>query len=143
MEEQYGDRIEQYNLGLLSGAELERFEAEMLADPKLAEAVYEHRTAWEIGELLAEEHLRAQIRERFAAPPPPLQSVKKKKIWSTTSLTLLALFGTAGFLFWLNRPNAPPEPAKSMPTPEISPQKTPTGPAPQQPEPAPPPRLQP
>lgn len=136
MEEQYSDRIEQYNLGLLSGTELERFEAEMLADPKLAEAVYEHRIAWEIGELLAEENLRAQIRERFDAPPPPPQTVKKKKIWNNTLLALLALFGTAGFLFLLNRQNARPEPAKSMPTPEISPPKTPPEPAPQPPGPA-------
>lgn len=139
-EEQLDDRIEKYNLGHLSEAEAERFEAEMLANPRLAEAVREHRAAWEIGELLAEERLRARIRARFAdAPPSP--DLRPGRIRKFMLAVLLLLLGAAVFFVVRNRQNAAPaEPSKNAPAPEILPEKTPgetTPPAPEQPKTAP------
>jgi len=139
-EEQLDERIEKYNLGHLSEAEVERFEAEMLANPRLAKAVREHRTAWEMGELMAEERLRARIRARFAdATPSP--DFRPGRIRRFMLGVLLLLLGAAVFFVVRNRQTAAPaEPAKTAPTPEILPEKTPgetTPPVPEQPKAAP------
>jgi len=58
--------IEPYNLGKLPTELNAQFEAALQTDEALAAAVATQRTEWEMQELMAENLLRAQIREEFA-----------------------------------------------------------------------------
>ncbi len=101
MEKDFYELIEKYNLGKLPAADLEKFEAEMLLDPDLAEAVREHRTQREMQELMAEDLLRAEIRKRFSEPPPEPDFPKSSQNWFSKNwkfaLPALLILGTAGF----------------------------------------------
>lgn len=136
MEVPHDERIEKYNLGHLSGTELEQFEADMRADPGLAQAVREHRTAWEVGELLAEERLREQIRARLpTAPSPPEEPTRLKSRKYALPALLLCLLGAAVFFMLKNKQDtAPHEPAQNLPAPQNSPEKTPSEAQPPSPE---------
>lgn len=136
MKEELNDRIDKYNLGHLAGDELAQFEAEMLADSELADAVREARTVWEAGEYAHEQRLRSQIRKRFSAPPPaPVAGSFFDKNRKTIALALLLFgLGVAAFFFFKNEKNDAEPPVKNLPTPEILPEKTPAETAPPAPE---------
>lgn len=101
MNEKLYDLIEDYNLGRLKPPQLEAFEAALATDAALAAAVRIHRAEWEMRELLAENTLRAQIRQGFVEQPPHQPWVLKN--WKWTLLTLLFL-GVAGVLFFQKTP---------------------------------------
>ncbi len=102
MNEKLYTLIEDYNLGRLAPAQLEAFEAAMKTDAALAAAVQVHRVEWEAQEMLAENVLRAQIRQTFVEHPPQTQHWLLKN-WQWTALTLLFL-GIAGVLFFQKTP---------------------------------------
>jgi hypothetical protein len=66
--------IEAYNLGQLPADVKAQFEAAMQDDKALQTAVSTHRAAWEMQELMAENLLRAQIREQFEMLEAPSAS---------------------------------------------------------------------
>jgi hypothetical protein len=124
MNELYYDKIDAYHLGQLPAAESKDFEAALAKDPALAAALQSRRVEWEAQELLAEQQLRAQIRQAFAESSPPPQSSAGQVIpwkWILSSALLLLLAG--GIFFWLKTPPAP------MATPPVNapaPTQTPT-----------------
>jgi hypothetical protein len=135
MNEKLYELIEDYNLGRLKPPQLEQFEAALANDPALANAVATQRAEWEMRELLAENALRAQIRQGFAERPPSLWITRNWK-WL---LPVLLCLGAAGYLFYRNTP-APAEalppavPPSAVPADTVStPQVPPSAPPPQQP----------
>ena len=134
MNEKLYELIEDYNLGRLKPPQLEQFEAALANDPALADAVATQRAEWEMRELLAENALRAQIRQGFAEQPPSLWITRNWK-WL---LPVLLCLGAAGFLFYRNTPapavTLPVVPPSAVPTDTVSaPQVPPSAPPPQQP----------
>ncbi len=119
MNEKLYTLIEDYNLGRLAPPLLEAFEAAMKTDAALAAAVQAHRVEWEAQEMLAENVLRAQIRQAFAEKPPRTQHWLLKN-WQWTALTLLFL-GIAGVLFFQK---TPPEALPGNTTPSSLPTDT-------------------
>ena len=113
MNEKLYTLIEDYNLGRLAPEQLEAFESAMKTDAALAAAVQAHRIEWEAQEMLAENVLRAQIRQAFVEHPPQNENWLLKN-WAWIALTLLVL-GIAGVLFFQK---TPPEalPAKTTPS---------------------------
>ncbi|HMX41625.1 MAG TPA: hypothetical protein PKD78_14910 [Saprospiraceae bacterium] len=112
----------------MAGADLEQFEAEMLADPQLAHAVRQHRTAWEIGELLAEERLRAQIRERFAgsSSPSDINDPVPTKWKHGLFAVLLLLIVIAGFFIFRREGTLSTTPSQKSLMPEAVPDTSPS-----------------
>ena len=135
MNEKLYELIEDYNLGRLKPPQLEQFEAAVATDPALATAVATQRAEWEMRELLAENALRAQIRQGFAEQPPSLWITRNWK-WL---LPVLLCLGAAGFIFYRNTPapagTLPPAvPPSAVPADTVStPQVPPSAPPPQQP----------
>lgn len=97
--------IEPYNLGRLPAAQAARFEAAMQADPALAAAVYTHRTEWEMQELVAENLLRTELRQRLNDLPDTPDN-PPSNAWKFL-LPLLPLLGAMAYFFFL-KPNADP-----------------------------------
>lgn len=104
MNEKLYTLIEDYNLGRLAPEQLEAFEAAMKTDAALTAAVQAHRAEWEMQEIMAENLLRAQIRQTFTDQPPPDAKHWLLKNWAWTALTLLFL-GIAGVLFFQKTPS--------------------------------------
>jgi hypothetical protein len=128
MNEKLYDLIEDYTLGRLTAPQLEEFEAAMATDTKLAAAVYEHRTEWEMRELLAENVLRGQIRHAFAEQPAAGRAWwLKNRIWVLLAALLL---GVAGFLLYQNMPAPPPASPETIPNSTLPNQTPPPGDAP-------------
>lgn len=117
MNEKWYNLIEDYNLGKLAPAELEAFEAALATDKDLAAAVSAHRTEWELHELMAENLLRAQIRQEFAAKTP-VPWWKRNWKWL---LVALAAAGIVAVLIFYKTP------ATTGQMPEMTP--VPVGPA--------------
>ena len=138
MNEKLYELIEDYNLGRLKPPQLEQLEAALATDAALAAAVATQRAEWEMRELLAENALRAQIRQGLSEQPPSRWITRNWK-WL---LPVLLCLGAAGFLFYRNSParvDAPPPevvPPVSVPADTVLLPKTPpSAPPPQQPDP--------
>ncbi len=114
MNEKLYTLIEDYNLGRLAPPQLEAFEAALASDAALAAAVRAQRVEWEAQEMLAENVLRAQIRQAFVEQPPQTQHWFLKN-WKWTVLTLLFL-GLAGVLFFQKRPATTEAPTEIIPS---------------------------
>jgi hypothetical protein len=114
MNDLYYNKIDEYHLGKLSAAEQTAFEAAMANDPALAAAVGSRRLEWEAQELLAEQQLRAQIRQAFAEQVPPSPSGGRVMPWKWILLSLLLLL-LAGGLFFLRKTTTTPAPEATPP----------------------------
>ena len=128
-EHNWYESIEQYNLGHLSAEQAARFEAAMQADEELAAAVRAHRTAWEMQELLAENLLRARIRERMAGQPdmPGTADTGWNRLtkYRKYGLPVLLLLGALAFFVFKKSGEQVPavrqQPIQEMPAPENPP----------------------
>jgi len=124
------ENIEQYNLGHLSAEQAAQFEAAMQADEGLAAAVRAHRTQWEMQELLAENLLRAEIRQRMAGQTNlPKATTGWTKYWKYGLPALLLLGALAFFIFKKSGEQIPP--VQQQPEPEIQAPKTEPAPVPE------------
>jgi hypothetical protein len=126
--------IEKYNLGHLPAAQAAQFEAAMQADPALAAAVRTQRAEWEMQELLAENLLRAQIRERMAGPPDVPEATdtwrnRLIKYWKY-GLPVLLLLG-ALFFFVFKKSGEQIPAIQQQPEPEMQAPKTEPAPVPE------------
>jgi hypothetical protein len=107
MNNMYYDQIEDYHLGRLTAAESEAFKAALANDPALSAALRESRLMWEAQELLAEQILRAQVRQAFVEQQPP-PSARPAFSWKwILSIFLLLLLLAGGIFFWQKTPPAP------------------------------------
>lgn len=133
-EDNWYENIEHYNLGRFSAEQAALFEAAMRADEDLAAAVRAQRTEWEMQELLAENLLRAQIKERMAGQPDtPEGKGNWTKYWKYGLLVLLLLGALVFFVF--NRsgeqiPAVEQQPEQEMPAPKTTPAPAPENAAP-------------
>jgi hypothetical protein len=105
VEESLHDRIEQYLLGQLSDAAASRFEAEMAANPALAEQVALQRLALMGMQRLAAREMRARFEQWDAEtndPPEAAAPPDKARInpWFWTTIALLLLLAAGAFLYW-------------------------------------------
>jgi len=123
--------IEKYNLGQLPAAQAAQFEAAMQADEGLAAEVRAHRTEWEMQELLAENLLRAEIRQRLTDLPDRATKPNKfAKYWKYL-LPLLLLLGTTAYFIFLKQYNPTPQQPAQEPQENPVQENTPTSPLPE------------
>jgi hypothetical protein len=125
MSKLYYDQIEDYHLGRLSAAESEAFQSALKDDPALAAALRERRLEWEASELLAEQILRAQVRQAFEEQPPSSSPDTKAPAlkWVLPAFLLLLLLAGGIFYIWqsTNTPVTVPVTPQSTPTPVLTP----------------------
>lgn len=113
------DKIEAWLEGRLSAQEARAFEAEVAANPELAEEVEHHRTAQQALDRLAErkmqQNVEAWLNSTDPLPPPPDPFFKW---WMTIPLALIAAL--AGWYFWPAQPNEEPTLPQSTSTQPIA-----------------------
>lgn len=120
MAENWYKLIEDYNLGKLPESRRAQFETAMADDPALAQAVQEHRTEWEAGELLTEQILRSQIREAFETYPGNT-GTWLSKYWKWILASTFILITTAVLVLKTRQPVAPKQELLPAPPLKIDP----------------------
>lgn len=107
-DEQVFDKIEAYLGGKMSAPDAAAFEAELAADPALADLVKTHRIERQGLEWLVERDLRAKMNawEREAGQQEPVATLRPTFIrrWRVAGAAALLLLGVFGW--WLLRPRA-------------------------------------
>lgn len=100
MDEALHDRIEQYLLGQLSEEAAARLEAEMAADPALADQAALQRLALLGMQRLAAREMRARFEQWDAETDPPPARNTPPNPWFWTTLALLALIALGAFWYF-------------------------------------------